>query len=324
MTLINHVNAASSAIVAAFDCGSGRFKLQVASMEGGQFTPIYSNMAHVELGLDFAANHTLSDRIQKAALEALNKLKQEAEAHGATRFQGIATAIFRKADNGEVVLQQLVDATSIRLETILPEQEGILGFRTVRALLPEIDEEQLVAWDSGNASFQMVAKEASKYMVYEGPWGNSSVVKTLVERVRKCQYQQKSPVNPIKRPECEELSTILQKAMSEVPQWLSSKLQQHTVSVVAFGDKETIFGVAAKHLGKTEFSDADVASVIDSMVDKPPSHFTTYITMADPETALPGEILLSAVMKKTGIHKISYKESIGSTPGMLISPEIWK
>jgi hypothetical protein len=71
---------------AAFDLGSGKFKLLVADVQGTHVQPKFSRVIAVELGGDFAESkdQTLSAKVERVAELALHDLKEDAKLHGAT------------------------------------------------------------------------------------------------------------------------------------------------------------------------------------------------------------------------------------------------
>lgn len=309
---------------AAFDLGSGKFKLLVAEVQGETIRVTFSKILPVGLGEDYAESkdQTLSEKIENAATVALQELKKEAKLHGATEFQGIATAIFRKAKNGEAVLSHLSQECKIPLRIVSQEKEGLIGFKTAVALSPQIPEDELISWDSGNASFQIVTKNKERFNVYNGPLGNSLVLKTFIDEVRKHPYTQNEIVQPITTAECDTLVKIIQDKIA-LPDWLQSKLHDQKSTVIAIGDNDSIFAIAAKNIGSNQFTIEQVRTVITQMANKPTEDLKHYVTFSNPETVLTRVLLLYSVMEKFRIQEVTFNESMGSTMGLLIDSEFW-
>jgi exopolyphosphatase / guanosine-5'-triphosphate,3'-diphosphate pyrophosphatase len=316
----------SSAVTrAAFDLGSGKFKLLVARVQDHHVDVTCSKIIKVELGSDLAESQdqALSEEIQKVAMQALQELKEEAIKNGATQFRGMATAVFRKARNGEAFLEKLASETGIGLEIVSQEKEGKIGFLTASALFPDLKEEEIVSWDSGNASFQIVSKEKAGYRVYNGPWGNSLVAKAFLEEVRNVPYSQKNPINPITPAECSALIDVVKEQIA-LPEWLDEKLSSAQTSVLAIGDNESIFAIAARNLRTDHFTIDQVRSVIQRLVGNPNDVLQQHIPISDPKTTLTRVILLCSVMEKFGIREVRFKEAAGNTLGMLIDADFWR
>lgn len=307
---------------AAFDLGSGKFKMVVADVYGRQVNVKFSKMIDIKLAEDFASspNGVLSKKIQKEALRALQELKQDAENYGAQQFCGITTAVFRKAKNGEKLFEQLRKEAGVDLQLVSQEKEGAFGFNTALVLSPELSEENIISWDSGNASFQITAKEADGYIVYEGPLGNGLIAKAFSEEVRGIPYSKDVLFNPISLAECEELAEVIKQKIS-LPQWLERKLLCQATAIVAIGDKDSIFAMAAKALGRNEYSIQDVQEVIERLVGLSSEELSKL--RSAPETVIVRLVLLHTVMEKFGIQTVTFKESTGITLGLLIDPDLW-
>lgn len=308
---------------AAFDLGSGKFKMVVADVTGNQVNVKFSKTISVSLGDDFASSSDgmLSEKIQKEALKALCLLKQEAEKHNAEQFCGITTAVFRLAKNGPELLEKLKDETGINIHLISQEKEGELGFNTAVVLSPELNEENIVSWDSGNASFQITTKENEKYLVYEGPVGNALIRKMFLEEVRHTANTKEAALNPISLSECKELAHIIKQRISP-PDWLEQKLSDPTAQVIGIGDNGVIFAMAAKGLRTLEYSADQVEQLIERLAGSSDDELRKY-RPNDPETVMTRLVLLHAVMEKFDIKNVKFKESTGSTLGLLIDSSMW-
>ncbi len=160
----------SSVTRAAFDLGSGTFKLSVAEVNGQDVKFNFSKVIGVGLGLDLAESHcgSFSDKIQGVALSALRELVKDAKKKGAVQFAGIATAAFRNAANGNEFLQKLKIETGINLHLVSQEDEGALAFKTFFNVFQGINEEDCIALDVGAASFQLTVKNKESYDVVKG------------------------------------------------------------------------------------------------------------------------------------------------------------
>lgn len=309
---------------AAFDIGSGKFKLLVADVYGkGRVEEKFSKIIRVDLAKDLAksSDRTLSESIQKKALTALKELKNDAEAYGATQFQGVATDVFRKAKNGEACLKSLRDQTKIPLKVVSQKEEGMIAFHAALALAPEIEENNMVVWDTGSSSFQIVSKENNQYVVYEGPLGVVTTTKAFLEKVRGISYSEKEPINPITLAESQKLAGIIRDKIVQ-PAWLKGCLSDSKKTVVCIGDSGSIFSIAAKAIGTNRFTLDQVRSAVQSHMGLSNENLMKF-SSSSPQTIMIRLVLLSTVMESFGIHEILFKESSGSTLGILTSPRFW-
>ncbi|MCE5318888.1 MAG: hypothetical protein LLG04_16190, partial [Parachlamydia sp.] len=117
------------AVRAAIDFGSGSVKIQVALMD----QPLLKKTIPLSLSEDVASHGgSISEEMKSKAQTILQTFKEEALAAAASRgysqveFSGIATAVFRKAENGKVLLQQLENTLGIPFRIISQDEEGKL------------------------------------------------------------------------------------------------------------------------------------------------------------------------------------------------------
>ena len=250
------------AILAAIDFGSGAVKMQVGMVDIKN-NRIFNTLLekHISLNLtEDVASHEgcISEEMQKRALTILKQLKEEAEAAARIlgkseshplQFSGIATAVFRKAPNGAEVLNTFEKQFGIRFHILSQDEEGKLGFMTAKALYPETPKEDLIAWDSGNGSFQMTAKRGDTCDIYQGPSGYGTVRVLLSKEIRQGPvFLPHESGNPVSQAEARVLADKIRALLPAVPDWLKSRLVSGKAVVVTFGDVKSLFPVIAESL----------------------------------------------------------------------------
>lgn len=318
---------AKSAIRAAFDLGSGKFKMLVARVDTDAHRveeALCSDIIEVRLGDDYAQNKgVLSEAAQQRALEALLSLKAKALEHGATEYSAIATAIFRKAQGGPALLEKLSKITSIPAKVISQRQEGIIGFYTMLAA-HEVAPEGAISWDSGNASFQIVTADGDKYTIYEGPWGNALVVSAFVEKIRQAPFTMSYSVNPLSVEEIYKLIALIQSEL-EVPAWLCKATADPTTHVRSIGDGACIFAVTARAVGKPTYTQDEVRAALLALAGHASDDsLFKELNPTDPKVVVTHVALVYAVMSACGIRQVSFKETVGSNLGLLLAPAFWQ
>lgn len=341
--LAQDVNSKKSKMRVAIDFGSGALKVQMAAVDveenriiGKPFIAKY-----VPLGLteDVAANGgRISEKIAQKALSILHGFKEEAlkiaahEGYASIQFIGVATDVFRKAQNGNDLLHIFEEQLGIRFLIFTQDEEGKLGFLTAKALYPDTLEASLLAWDSGNGSFQLTIKENSNYVVYQGPLGQGTVRVLLSKDIRNAPVLQNNQSgNPVLREEAIELTQKIKSLLPVVPDWLHEKLNSDKIVIATFGDDQSIFALTAQALAnlneikeplqEATLSFLDVQRVIETYLEQDDETF--YAEGLHFKT-LTSALHLSAVMQHFGIQLIQYRKSIGNTPGMLIAPQLWE
>lgn len=303
---------------AAFDLGSGTFKLVVADVVEHHVQLKFSKVITVGLGLDLAesSNGLLSEKVQNVALNALTELLNEAKAHGATQFAGIATAAFRHAANGEELLQKLKNETGIHLRLIAQEEEGVLAFKTFLNVFPEVKEENCIALDLGAASFQLTAQNQEFYDVLHGPIGVSGVLKLFSEEIRHTPYKRGLLFIPLT---LDEILLLIEKVKNNLtlPSWLRNKLLNESTEVCFLDDwiDEIQYRTGQERIvSKIQIWEA-LLNILDLSDPTPHPRKQSYII---------SYALLYAVMDKLQINELKMElQNTGSALGIMTESHFW-
>ena len=329
------ITAGETEMRAAIDFGSGAIKLHLAEVdiqEQRVVRSLLSKQTSVKLTEDVAAN---GNQISPAMIEQIRSvllafMDEVNSINDQVRYTGVATAVFRKAHNGAAVLKQLEQEFGLPLVILSQEEEGKLGLSTARALFPQVSEEELIAWDNGNGSFQMTRCVEGDYQNYQGPTG-FGVIRILLSRdIRKgAVLKPQESGNPVGKEESLELICKIQALLPSIPEWLRDQLHSEKICIATFGEGNSLFPVMAQSLavGATGPVDEAIISLDDlkglctAFENREDAHFdskgiyrNTYL----------GALYLVAVMEMLEIDTIYYKRSLGNTPGILIEPQLWK
>ena len=328
---------------AAIDFGSGAVKIQMAEVNTKENRVAGESLLgkFVPLGLTedvTTHNGFISDEMIQKSIIILKELKEEAinkaahNGYNEIQLTGIATAVFRKARNGYELLRMFEQKLGIRFQILSQEEEGKLGFLTAKILYPDIPEELLLAWDSGNGSFQMSTNEKkNNYQIYMGPLGFGTVRVILSKEIRQGPILQPHETgNPVLREEAVKLDQKIKELLPPIPDWLQEKLNSKSI-VATFGDSESTFAIVAQAIAYLDgpkkpaqqafVSFSDVQRVIKAFIGQEDDFFTAAGLHCE---TLTSAIHLSAIMEYFGIQEIHYRWSIGNTPGMLIAPKLWE
>lgn len=335
--------SAQNAVRTAIDFGSGAVKIQMVEVDTEENRIVGESLLakYVPLGLtEDVATHDgrISEEMKHKAISILHGFKEEAldaaarAGHDQIEFTGIGTAVFRKAQNGSDLLQIFEKTLGIRFQILPQDEEGKLGFLTAKALYPTTPEALLLAWDSGNGSFQITAREGENYQIYQGPLGHGTVRVLLSKEIRNGPIlQTHESGNPVLKEEAAQLTQRIKEHLTSIPDWLKEKLNSDEILIATFGDGESIFALVSQALAYLDgakepvqqamISFSDVQRVIDTFIEQGDEIF---IAASLHCKTLTSAIHLSAVMEHFGIQVIHYKRSIGITPGMLIAPQLWQ
>lgn len=342
-SIVNHPLSAQNTARAAIDFGSGAVKIQMVEVDVEENRIVGESLLakYVPLGLtEDVATHNgfISEEMKQKAIEILQGFKEEALMAAAlvgqteVEFTGVATAVFRKAQNGNDLLQIFEKNLGIRFQILPQDEEGRFGFLTAKAIYPNTSEALLLAWDSGNGSFQMTTKEGENYQMYQGPLGHGTVRVLLSKEIRNGSIlQTHESGNPVLKKEALELTQRIKEQLPSMPDWFGEKLNSDAVLIATFGDGESIFALVSQALAYLEgikepvqqatISFSDVQRVIDYFIEQEDEIF---IAAGLHCKTLTSAVHLAAVMEHLGIQVIHYKRSIGNTPGMLIAPQLWE
>ena len=120
-------------IRAAMDIGSGQHKLCIATVDpttNSILRILHKEQRQVLLNhaLVQAGTGLLNDEVLGDSFDALAAFKRRGLELGATQFAGVATAVFRRASNGEAYLQRVNAELGLGLRVVSQRVEGELGF----------------------------------------------------------------------------------------------------------------------------------------------------------------------------------------------------
>jgi exopolyphosphatase/pppGpp-phosphohydrolase len=193
---------------AAIDIGSGLIKLFVGRQTDEGIEKIFVTTEKIAFNdhlIQKGDTFELDQKIQEIALEALLKLSRMAKEYGSVRIKGIATEVFRKAINGQEVLENLAKQTGIDLEIASPEVESAMGFNSVFGFATGHKPENLIVFETGSSSSQISFEGHSISL----PIGTTTAVKLLSEGVRKVKFDSKKVNGCVSIDEVNELKELL-------------------------------------------------------------------------------------------------------------------
>jgi exopolyphosphatase/guanosine-5'-triphosphate,3'-diphosphate pyrophosphatase len=310
---------------AAIDIGSGCTKLCVAvvDIETGRTNQIlFGEEYPIHLGLDLKERKdgTLSDKILLDLEEQVRRYRNLAWYLGAEKIVGIATAVFREATNGRAAIEKINRNLGSNIRVIPQEEEGNIGFLTAVAASGK-ECHEVIAWDSGGASFQITYRDGEKLSVYKGAWGGSKVVAEMIQTVQGREFTATISANPATVDDVIALCEIIKQTLPPVSSGLQNKLQELDGSVVGLSGGTSIFDMARIALGKDVFNKEEVWSAIESLAGKTDEELIDY---PERKYVMPKFALLYTVMDHFGINSVQCCSAIGSTLGMFMEKSYWE
>lgn len=334
---------------AAFDLGSGASKLLIADVDpasGKVLRVLFAKEVPVKYALDWKTHGRLSDEIALVGLEVLRELRGECVRHGVVAYAAIATEVFRKAPNGTAFLARVESELGLRALLVTQDEEAALGLRTAAALSARPSHE-IIAWDSGGASFQISNAPdgfAAELRVYAGALGASVATALMIEEIQGSSLHSRPSPNPVTVDEADRLVGALRARLPPVPAWL---LGSPCVSCI--GGPNSLFNVAAlvarteglgSEPGAAEAAEAALADA-DGFAPGPRplrlarAHVRSALLSRCGESdailsalgfcevplLVPKLCLLLAAMEHLQLGEIEYLPAIGSCAGVLASAD---
>ncbi len=181
---------------ASFDIGSGSTKMVVARIDRCQekiINVLYEASRAIELKdhLLKNKNYFRKDFIYHS-LDQIAELKSIAQEKGASVFNAVATAAFRSAKNSKYFKNAIKERVQIEVSTINQTTEALIAFNAAKS---KAKEQNLVVWDIGGGSMQIVKARNKSKNIYLGKLASVSFKKEVLELLQK-----KSSPNPLTKP----------------------------------------------------------------------------------------------------------------------------
>lgn len=151
------------ALRAVYDIGSSTTKFMIAKVDRCQHQLLeimLQKKEGVQYAQDLAASGDLnfSNSIKKQGMEVLCKFKLYGDDFDQMmEYRAVATASFRVAKNAQEFVDEVNKNLAIGLRVISPHDEAKLAFNGVVGAVNAIDKYNIIVWDIGGGSMQMIA-----------------------------------------------------------------------------------------------------------------------------------------------------------------------
>lgn len=314
----------TSNIRAVVDIGSGSTKLIVAELDDTKskfrevlFNKIYPIDFHGDLLREPIGyfSQTLIDE----TITTFMKIKSDATSYNPIDWVGVATESFRLAKNVEVLIRRLEIEVGIKIKIIDQKKEADLAYDAVNAILPESDE-QIVVWDIGGGSFQLITRDESGESLQFLSNKASIYFKNQVIKYQKERY--KNSPNPLSNDDfLLGLNHIAPQLVEDVPEILRAKLKLSRV--YGFG---SLFGINIRKLvGRSSFTQKDLEDRINMYRSKTDRQLvaTKLVKPAYVDVFISNAVLILGIMKNLDIEKVDVIRG-DINYGVLTAKEFWR
>jgi exopolyphosphatase/guanosine-5'-triphosphate,3'-diphosphate pyrophosphatase len=147
--------------IAALDLGSNSFHLLVADVHpDGTFEAVAREKEMLRLGDDVTRHGHISPAAADRAVAAVRRMKQLADALGATEVLAKATSAMRSASNGSELVDRIEEETDVEVEVISGLEEARLIFAAVRSSVV-IEPPPALGIDIGGGSVELMIGDAA-------------------------------------------------------------------------------------------------------------------------------------------------------------------
>ncbi|MGB7437561.1 MAG: Ppx/GppA phosphatase family protein [Candidatus Acidiferrum sp.] len=166
--------------IAAIDAGSNAVRLSVARAYSGlDIEPLITERYPLRLGEGVFVRHRFSEDTLKKGVKAFRHLQEIMEEFGVTKYRTVATSATREAQNRNVLVRRVKQATGILLEVISSKEESRLGREAVFAALgPEVQAGCIV--DLGGGSLELsILRDHALVQGAQLPLGTVRLMSTL-------------------------------------------------------------------------------------------------------------------------------------------------
>lgn len=112
--------------LASFDLGTQTFRMLLGKYVGGEIYFLQSFRENVRLGEGLVESGKISEVAMARAFAALQNLKAIMDKFEVRDYYAVGTAVFRKAENASLLLEQIEEKFGLKIEVLTPEKEAEL------------------------------------------------------------------------------------------------------------------------------------------------------------------------------------------------------
>ncbi len=261
----------AAVIRAAIDIGSGATKLKVAVVDL-ENQKILKTLVDEQRAVSYQQailegdEMRFDEELMRQGIDAIQELKKIAMENQAEKVIGIATAAFRKAENGEDYVKRITEETGVEIAIIDQELEGELGFLAVDAA-EGADENKMVVWDIGGGSLQLTMLGPERDIkIYRGQEASIPFRNYVIENIQGADRKTVKTPNPMTIDEMDRAEQHARRVAQSVDQIFKDKLIQPKTKVYGIG---SIFSRGIEPLVvKNPFTALQLKDVVVSLAGK--------------------------------------------------------
>lgn len=256
------------------DIGSGSTKIMTAKVDFCQnkILEVLQNesvpVAYNE-DLEKSKDGNLSQEIIDKGHTAISAMVLKGRSFKPKKSYAVATSVFRKANNGHDVIKGFARKMKMPMEVISQEEEARLGYLSVKATMPELNNQNIVVWDIGGGSMQMFSMDQNKKpQRYLGDLASVTFKNMVIEVIQQKDTQAVTTPNPIGDKREQVIALARSYSRLHVPLAIKEALKDHVMIGVGgvhghslknqIGTKEAFYTLSElEATGKSQSKKAD-------------------------------------------------------------------
>ncbi len=301
----------------AIDVGSSATKYEVAEVEDNQIKTVLVDRTEplaVEEDIKQSGTHIITDGMRHKLITLIETIKKDALDHNATEYSAVATSAFRNAKNASSTLDTIATETGITIEIIPERNEAILGFEGAAANL-KLPRNQLVVWDLGGGTMELIAREPSgKYLIDLAPLGSVGFREEVVRKIKNQNAAVILTANPMSRKQIDAAIALAADQAKKTDSALAAKISASGTQTVAIG---ALAFLRVPEKTPPDYTLDELKTALYSKADKTKKELGDSPFVGQSVTDL---ALTVGYMQTLGIPSI-YLKDISLTSGLLISPD---
>jgi exopolyphosphatase/guanosine-5'-triphosphate,3'-diphosphate pyrophosphatase len=309
---------------AAFDVGSAAIKCTVADVDiaTGRVVEIIETLSEkIDFAedLDRSYDSNLSAAIMDKGIDALIRIKRQADELKAMEYSAAGGSVFRQARNGRAYFVRIEDETGIQSRVISEQQAAMLSFHAAQQALGTASRELLV-WDIGGGSMQMTARRTDGGLLfYLDSMASVTFKNAVIEIIQKKNPDTTTTPNPVSPQEVNQaLAYIKAHAMVAVPTVLKAKIRSGNMLVAGIGGVHYYSIPEVMGDRKPSFTREEVEATLKKWTGRPDEDFDSEYAA----TRFTNLILVLGYMDALGITEV-HPLKINQAHGLLTTREFW-
>lgn len=223
---------------AAIDIGSGTTKFLAAEIDQcknkiGKILYDEKVATAFNENLEKSSTHQIDPEFADQQIEKMLPHIQNIQKLKIKLINAVGTSAFRMAVNGQSIMQNIAKKLRIQAKVIDQKTEAKLGYLSAVVSSNLDPNEQILVWDIGGGSMQMIQKNKNDFDFYIGQLASVSYKNMLIEVLMNKDISTTNSPNPMKQIEKQSVKLAESYARIHIPPQIKDKISQ--VKVIGVG-----------------------------------------------------------------------------------------